>query len=1186
MSISIHQQPWNNHFYRHRQLHTFDDTRKSMYVLASQIAQGKRVLDINCDIGTGSHFLSMTASQVYGMDHSQNAIAYAQKTWRSPQTQFAIGSSDSIPLEDCAVDCIVYFLTANDFALFAPTLVEFQRVLSPDGVVVMAVEDDLIVSTDTDASHTSRFTPDILLHQLAQAFAVVSIWGLDVHTVDRPLPTPIDEVKMPVEVTFIDCTQTIANIPPAMPRIIVAGNVPLPHFAATCVLPELLDEQATGEDFEQNDTAADTRGVITTLAAGRTAERTRISVAEYYRLQKEVEYLRKELCAIRVASHQLANTLTRSPSGKQPAKTLPQGKSLDHADMFLTNTRPIAGFQPIQNEIATLLQYAEQTMITMQHELEKQKMLAQRLLDAIEQQIFTARDDITRIAAMLIASRSWRLGNSFGDVFAVFRPGVPYDATYEIKKDIGALRAFPHMISQDPQKWIHDCITLFSSLQFHIEEITRSKRFLFGRFIMRLFSRFFLRKMLPGAETALSPLLTTTLHQLYMVQTSFKSRFAQSPNGIVAQPVRIVSPISHVKSVDIVICVHNALEAVQECLNSVILHTGKPYNLIIVDDGSQSETQQYLKEFTLRHHARLLRNAAARGYTFAANTGLRASSANYVVMLNSDTVVTPNWLDRLVQCGESSEHIGIIGPLSNTASWQSVPHIEHQGDWAENHLPDDLPVEAMGRLVAVLSPQAYPQISFLNGFCYMIKREVIDTIGLFDEEHFGRGYGEENDYSIRARENNFLLAVADDVYVHHHQSQSYSHDKRKLLADKAMEQLLRLHTKASIDAGVQQCQEDLSMLSIRLRVQEGLTWYPRIRATAERFAGKRIAFLLPVESPGGGANVVLQEAYAIRELLGIDVVLINLVRYQAGFQRAYPNQPIPVTWIDIPKRLETVSADFDAVIATAHHSVEWLAFLPKHVVKGYYVQDFEPYFYPKKSKEYTDALRSYTRFPDLKLITKSQWNHDEVLQQTGKSATIVGPSVDTRLFAPRPADVRWPQRPLNILAMIRPGSAYRNPEMTLRVLQAMREKHGASIELTIFGCTADNAQLSSCVYAQGWNIAGILTREEIAGILPHMDIFVDFSTHQAMGLTALEAMSCGVASIVPQIGGAIEFAFDHINALVVDTLSEQECTRTLDMLILDHELRAKLRRQALTDAVAYSPIGPSIAILDALLGMQ
>ncbi|HIE57041.1 MAG TPA: glycosyltransferase, partial [Anaerolineales bacterium] len=224
-----------------------------------------------------------------------------------------------------------------------------------------------------------------------------------------------------------------------------------------------------------------------------------------------------------------------------------------------------------------------------------------------------------------------------------------------------------------------------------------------------------------------------------------------------------LSPPERTASVDVIVCVHNAYDDVRRCLESVVRYSSPPYNIILVDDGSQPQTSNYLQQFAADQGVRLLRNEQARGYTLAANQGLQASTADYALLLNSDTIATPGWLNGMVACAESDSRIGLVGPLSNTASWQSVPQLfNDQGDWADNALPEDVSVVEMAERIREMSERLYPRIPFLNGFCLMIKRAVLDEVGYFDEDTFGAGYGEENDFCIRARKAGWDLAVADD----------------------------------------------------------------------------------------------------------------------------------------------------------------------------------------------------------------------------------------------------------------------------------------------------------------------------------------------------------------------------------------------------------------------------------------
>jgi len=179
-------------------------------------------------------------------------------------------------------------------------------------------------------------------------------------------------------------------------------------------------------------------------------------------------------------------------------------------------------------------------------------------------------------------------------------------------------------------------------------------------------------------------------------------------------------------SVDIVVCVYNALDDTRTCLESVFSNTSIPFHLIIVDDASNQETQAYLRQFSEEYDASYLRNDQNVGYTFSANHGLQASDAEYVVLLNSDTIVTHGWLMRMIACARSDPSIGIVGPLSNTASWQSIPEIESNGDWAINPIPPGSTVADVGNLVERFSDRLYPEMALLNGFCLLMKQELFE----------------------------------------------------------------------------------------------------------------------------------------------------------------------------------------------------------------------------------------------------------------------------------------------------------------------------------------------------------------------------------------------------------------------------------------------------------------------------
>ncbi|KES24574.1 hypothetical protein FG99_08305 [Pseudomonas sp. AAC] len=615
--------------------------------------------------------------------------------------------------------------------------------------------------------------------------------------------------------------------------------------------------------------------------------------------------------------------------------------------------------------------------------------------------------------------------------------------------------------------------------------------------------------------------------------------------------------------VDIVVCVHNALQDVKHCLESVSRYTLSPYNLILVDDGSGPETQAYLAQYAAEQGAVLHRNETAGGYTRAANCGLRLSSASYVVLLNSDTIVSPYWLERLARCARQVPRAGIVGPLSNTASWQSVPRIfDEAGDWTDNPLPKGSSIQDFANEVAREAQGIYPEVGFINGFCFMISRSLINEIGHFDEETFAKGYGEENDFCLRAAAAGWKLAIADDAYVFHAQSKSYSHERRKELASAAGEKLANKHGQAAINSQLSITAQHLALEYIRRRTAL-IEAKQATRARSRRFQGKRILFVLPARTAGGGGNIILLEADRLRRL-GIDAHIANLSSNRDIFTASYPDNSLPTHFVDGPDAVAELAMNFDAVVATLYLTVEWLAPLAKREGAPrivYYVQDYEPDFFPAEHSEHARALQSYSLVPNSRLVTKTQWNRRVLQEKCGVTASVIGVDYDDeRYFPSRVSQVGNPV--IRVCAMLRPQTPRRAPELTARVLKQLKTQFGAQVSIHIFGCNNNDPGYQALRLDIEHENLGECSPEIVSQLLRRTDVFLDLSSFQAMGLTALEAMACGVAVVAPRNGGPSEFIEDGKNGLLVDSSNEQACLNAACSLITNFELRNYIRSQA------------------------
>ena len=694
----------------------------------------------------------------------------------------------------------------------------------------------------------------------------------------------------------------------------------------------------------------------------------------------------------------------------------------------------------------------------------------------------------------------------------------------------------------------------------------------------------FLRSAKRRDVSALLDSLMSTLNDFLDI---FKWSDAQYQTRLVLDRDGTVLPMpTEVKEVDIVVCCHNALESVKACLSSIVANTSPPYRLILVDDGSKDDTKRYLRSFADSQGAVLIRNETAGGYTSAANCALRASASSWTILLNSDTIVPFGWIGEMLKVGESDPNIGIIGPASNTASWQSAPLLfDEDGDWAANPLPEGVSVQNMQEIASANAPPQGIDLPFINGFAYMIRRELIEDIGTFDEETFGAGYGEENDYCVRARKAGWKLVFAPNSYVYHAQSRCYRTQERLKLAADANDNLLSKHDgNRDVFPQVAFCKDNLATLSFRARFATALE---DMDCPARPYTGKRIAVLCPVGRAGGGGNILVEEANCF-ERLGAQIWLINLQSNERGFEETYKCNLASLYFRDadeIRTFLQKNILQFDAVVASAYFTVNWLPdqFDAKAVRLGYYIQDDELAFFEEGTSRFNKALQSYACLGRAKGFTKTNWNAEAIEQRGFPRPTVVGASVDLARFRPKGRDVGATES-VRFAAMLRfnAGKDRRAPMRTMRVLNKLVKFYGHRIELFVFGSVLDHPKKS--MLSKKVIDLGILHPSEVATLFRSVDIFLDFSDWQAMGLSAMEAMASGCAVVVPRNGGVGDYCVDEHSGLIVNSFDEEACYDAACKLVDDPALLRRLRRTATREICMFTQERSARRILDVLFG--
>ena len=215
------------------------------------------------------------------------------------------------------------------------------------------------------------------------------------------------------------------------------------------------------------------------------------------------------------------------------------------------------------------------------------------------------------------------------------------------------------------------------------------------------------------------------------------------------------------RTVDVVIPVYGGGEATLACIDSVLAGGGE-FELVVIDDASEDPTfSATLRKRASRGELTLLCNAANLGFVASANRGLALHPDRDVVLLNSDTLVPPGWLDRLRRAAES-DFVGTVTPFSNNATLASYPVA-----FRDNPLPAGWSAVELDEVFREANAGWSIDIPTAVGFCMYLRRDCLAETGPFDERHFGRGYGEETDYCMRARAAGWRHVLAADLFVFH-----------------------------------------------------------------------------------------------------------------------------------------------------------------------------------------------------------------------------------------------------------------------------------------------------------------------------------------------------------------------------------------------------------------------------------
>lgn len=225
----------------------------------------------------------------------------------------------------------------------------------------------------------------------------------------------------------------------------------------------------------------------------------------------------------------------------------------------------------------------------------------------------------------------------------------------------------------------------------------------------------------------------------------------------------------------IIVLSYNTLNYTRLCLESIRNYTQPgSYELVVIDNGSQDGSAEWLKE---QSDIVLQCNQANRGFPCGCNQGMRLATGDALLLLNSDTIVTPHWLENMRRALDSEERIGAVSCMTNSCSnMQTIPAVYESLD----------EMISFAETYNVSDPGKWRPWLRLVGFCLLVKRSVYARLGGFDEQ-FSPGNYEDDDFTLRIRKAGYELLLCQDTFIHHFGSKSF----QATVSDAALQQKQR-----------------------------------------------------------------------------------------------------------------------------------------------------------------------------------------------------------------------------------------------------------------------------------------------------------------------------------------------------------------------------------------------------------
>lgn len=641
---------------------------------------------------------------------------------------------------------------------------------------------------------------------------------------------------------------------------------------------------------------------------------------------------------------------------------------------------------------------------------------------------------------------------------------------------------------------------------------------------------------------------------------------------------------------DLITSVWNSVYHVRACLQGVFRNSTLPFHLWVVNDGSDAHSTQALRDMLLEYDPAkytYVENEQNLGYLASINKTIPMGNAPYVVMVNSDTIPLPGYLEKMRAVFELDPAIAVINPVSNWANWTRVC----------SKIPEGFDIAELAGEIDLLAEKQCPDLYNASGFFFPVRRKVFEELGLFDPV-YGFGYYEETDFCFRVIEAGYRVVVDDSWYVFHHGWGSFPGPGRSTEIFKRNKEIFLKRYGKSFESLKRAWTEKEPLAALRARIDGhgGHLWRNReareacppsrtdiTRENAQRILNEmldtniplgektpdrqptnhtiareaRIIYIMPSLILDGSTVSVLQ---VVNQLVarGYRANIATYGRVEEGVFRLFPAFFNAYRFAD----QASLVADFpecELIVATQPDTACCAVLLRRlrpYVNLVHFVQECRSDAYGTEVFPVSLRMRQVCDLIRNKIVRTRRLAGE--FADSGMSVDHIPPGINLDFFYDK-----GERRQAEVLTIARPSSRRFNFPMMKEVCIELHHRK-PDLQFALLGEDLEDTHYPFHSYGP------LPYMQEVAAALNRATVFLDCSTFKAQGYLALEAMACGTAAVLTHEGGITEHAKHEYNCLLADPYNPEDILNKLVELLDDENKRRRLVNNGFATAEEHS----------------